>query len=152
MAYTTVQVSELACNIFSQWCLKNVNTVNLVSIEPNVYRWIFWQDSEIKSIVVLVKGSTKTIQNLYFNKDKWGKGLVLEMPSHKSVTHILWVDINNGDSALVSHVNLSILLKSNTDADDFNSFKSNGINVYIVPLDYLECENIGVRRRNLLSA
>lgn len=152
MAYTTVQISELACNIFSQWCLNNVNTINLISIERNVYHWVFWQGSEMKSIVVLVKGSTKTIENLYFQKAKYSKGLILEMPCHTQVTHVLWVDVNNGDSALVLLANLSTLLQSRTDANDFNSFKSQGNNIYIVPLDYLECENIGVRCRNLLSA
>lgn len=150
MAYTTVRISELACQIFSQWCLNNVNTVNLVPIEPNVYRWVFWQDENIKSIVVLIKGSTKTIENLYFSKAKYSKGLILEMPCHTQVTHVLWVDVNSSDSALVSLANLSILLQSNTDANDFNSFKSGNNDVYVVPLDYLEEERIGVRRRNLL--
>lgn len=150
MAYTTVQVSVLACNIFSQWCLNNVNTVNLVSIEPNVYRWVFWQDSEIKSIVVLVKGSAKTIENLYFQKDRCGKGLMLKMPCHNKITHIIWVDINESDSALIPIGNLLSCLRKKTDANDFNRFKSNGDNIYVVPLDYLEEERIGVRRRNLL--
>jgi hypothetical protein len=151
MAYTTVQVSELACNIFSQWAIKSVSTLNLQQLDSNVFKWVFWKGGEIKSITLLVKGSTKTIENLYFQKAKFGKGLILEMPKHDSVTHVLWVDVNNGDSALASLVNLSVLLQSKTDADDFNSFKTPDGNVHVVPLDYLECENIGVKRRNLLA-
>jgi hypothetical protein len=152
MAYTTVQVSELACNIFSQWAVKSVDTLNLQQLDSNVFKWVFWKGGEIKSITLLVKGSTKTIENLYFSKSTYTKGLILEMPKHKDVTHVMWIDINNGDSALASSRKLSILLRENTDADDFNSFKTNEKDVYIVPLDYIECEGIGVRRRNLLAA
>lgn len=152
MAYTTVEVSEIACRIFRQWCLNNVDTIGLTSIQPNVYRWVFWQGENIKSIVLLIKGSTKTIENLYFQKSKYSNGLFLEMPCHTQVTHVCWIDVNKGDSALVSLVNLSILLELNTNADDFNSFKSQGQDIYVVPLDYIECENIGLRQRNLLSS
>lgn len=151
MSYTTIQVSKMACQIFSEWAIKSVDTLNLQQLEPNVFKWVFWKGSEIKSIILLVKGSTKTIENLYFQKSSYGKGLVFEMPKHKSVTHVIWVDINNGDSALASNKNLSILLRENTDANDFNSFKTNEKEVYMVPLDYIECKSIGVKRRNLLT-
>jgi hypothetical protein len=151
MAYTTVQVSQLACQIFFQWAINCLDTLNLQHLDSNVFKWVFWKGGEIKSITLLVKGSSKTIENLYFQKSNYTKGLVFEMPRHKDVSHIIWIDINNGDSALASNKNLSILLRENTDADDFNSFKTNGKDVYIVPLDYIECENIGVKRRNLLA-
>lgn len=152
MSYTTLQVSELACQIFSQWAIKSVDTLSLTQLEPNVFKWVFWKGEAIKSITLLVKGSTKTIENLYFQKSIYTKGLVFEMPKHKDVTHVIWIDVNNGDSALAPNKNLSILLRENTDASDFNSFKANGKDVYVVPLDYVECENIGVKRRNLLAA
>lgn len=151
MAYTTVQISKLACNIFSQWAIKSADTLNLQQLEPNVFKWVFWKGGEIKSIILLVKGSTKTIENLYFQKSTYTKGLVFEMPKHKDVTHVIWIDVNSGDSALASNKNLSILLRENTDANDFNSFRTNEKDVYIVPLDYIECEGIGVKRRNLLA-
>lgn len=151
MSYTTVQVSQLACQIFSEWALSNPDTLYLKSLESNVFSWMFWKEDKIKVVNVLVKGTTKTIQNLYFQKAKFGNGLILEMPRHSEVTHIIWIDINSGDSALVSLVNLSILLQSNTNADDFDNFKTVDGNIHIVPLDYLECEKIGVRRRNLLE-
>lgn len=152
MPCTTVQVSKMACQIFSEWALSNPDTLNLQQLEPNVFKWVFWKNSEIKSITLLVKGSTKTIENLYFQKSTYTKGLVFEMPKHKDVTHVIWVDVNSGDSALAPNKNLSILLRENTDANDFNSFKTNEKDVCIVPLDYIECEGIGVKRRNLLAA
>jgi len=152
MAYTTVEISKLACNIFSQWAFKSVDTLNLTQLEANVFRWVFWKNSEIKSVTILIKASTKGIENLYFQKYKSTRGLYLEMPRCKEVTHVLWIDVETFDSVLIPLAGLNNLLKNRTNSDDFNFFVRRGEVCYIVPLDYIECEGIGVRRRNLLAA
>jgi hypothetical protein len=149
---TTLEISKLAVSGFISWVNLSTDTLNLTQLEPNVFRWVFWKNSEIKSVTILIKASTKGLENLYFQKYKSTCGLYLEMPFHKEVTHILWVDIKTFDSVLIPLAGLNNLLKNRTNSNDFNFFVRRGEVCYIVPLDYIECEGIGVRRRNLLAA